>query len=120
MTYSKNFGLYDFPRKDGIPSKQLIDILQRTRNLYGKSIYVVSGGRSPEHNAAVGGVDDSTHIPDSDNVFEAADLRCDNSSDRFKMLNILFHLDVHRIGIGGTFLHIDVAENKPQQVIWLY
>jgi hypothetical protein len=29
-------------------------------------------------------------------------------------------LGVQRIGIGQTFLHIDVSRTLPQQVVWLY
>jgi hypothetical protein len=36
------------------------------------------------------------------------------------MLNALLEVGFNRIGIAGTFIHIDIDKNKSQNVIWTY
>lgn len=59
---SEHFQPKEFASKDGKPSpyplvvqQGLYDLLEMLRAKFGKAIYINSGYRSPEHNAAVGG-----------------------------------------------------------------
>jgi len=82
--------------------------------MYGKAIYISSGWRCMEYNKLVGGVGDSAHT-----TGKAVDIFCTSSGDRFQLLSHAIQL-FERIGIGSTFLHLDVDETKDQGVIWLY
>ena len=66
---SEHFQPKEFASKDGKPSpyplvvqQGLYDLLEMLRAKFGKAIYINSGYRSPEHNAAVGGVKNSYHV----------------------------------------------------------
>lgn len=96
-------------------SPALVDKLDEARGMYGKAMKVVSGARCPAHNKAEGGKRTSAHLKGL-----AADIRCLTSGDRFKLLNILLILGFKRIGIGKTFLHVDISDTLPQEVTWLY
>ena len=50
----------------------------------------------------------------------AADIKCVNSTDRFKLEGILREVGFKRIGIGETFIHIDIDKDKSQNVLWTY
>lgn len=84
----------------------------------GFELTVTSGQRDEGHNAAVGGVPGSEHTYKP--LAEGADVLCKQGVTRFKMLKWLFQHDVRRIGIGKDFIHIGIADDKPQFVVWHY
>jgi uncharacterized protein YcbK (DUF882 family) len=92
----------------------LLARLNGLRSQYGKPIYITSAWRCEEQNKKVGGVAASAHLEG-----QAADIFCTSSHDRYLLL---FHSigSFHRIGIGATFLHVDVSTDHPQELIWLY
>lgn len=92
----------------------LVARLNAMRSDLGRPIYVVSGVRCPAQNERVGGVDGSSHLDGT-----AADLLCASNGERNDMLRAALKFFT-RVGIGKTFLHVDVDINKPQGVIWLY
>lgn len=92
----------------------LLARLNGLRGTYGKPLYVSSGWRCEPYNRSVGGAPDSSHL-----TGQAADLFCTSSGDRFRLLNEALKY-FNRIGIGSTFLHVDVDKSKTQEVIWLY
>ena len=96
-------------------SDELISMLDVARKKYGKSISINSGYRTPEHNAKVGGTPNSSHLKGL-----AADIKCVNSTDRFRLEGILREVGFKRIGIGETFIHIDIDKDKSQNVLWTY
>ncbi len=101
-------------------STDLIMRLQSVRTVYGKSISINSGIRCPSHNGDIGGSDGSSHVPENcDGKCTAADIKCDNSVDRFRLLEILMS-DFSRIGIHKNFIHVDVDKSKEQGVMWAY
>jgi uncharacterized protein YcbK (DUF882 family) len=85
------------------------------RQLYGKPIRIASGYRCAEHNAAVGGVKTSAHL-----LGEAADIVAIFASDRFGLLDAAFAAGARRVGVGGSFIHVDVSTTLPQDVAWIY
>ncbi len=115
--YSKNFTSTDFP--NGTPHPDFMMRLQRARNIYGKPMYITSGGRTAEHNTSVGGVADSSHLIDENDKFRAADIRCRSSVDRYRMVTALLEAGFKRIGIYmESHIHADDHPDKPQNVMW--
>ena len=50
----------------------------------------------------------------------AIDLKADNSSSRYQILQALILSGFSRIGIGKNFIHADLDKSKAQNVIWHY
>lgn len=94
---------------------ELVDILESIREFIGKPIIITSGVRCDKHNLAEGGKLDSAHLSG-----KAVDIRCDNSTYRYNLISYAISQGIMRIGIAKTFIHIDIDDNKPQEVIWLY
>lgn len=94
---------------------QFVKLLDELRANYGP-IKINSGFRTLEHNATLkNSKPTSSHLKGL-----AVDIHCNNSIDRFKLIDIGLNLGITRYGIGSTFLHIDCDESKPQNVIWIY
>jgi len=92
-------------------------LLWRLNNLrasYGHPVYISSAWRCAAQNARVGGVPDSAHTTGL-----AADLVCTASHARYLMMFSTLGL-FNRIGIGDTFIHVDIDDTKPREVFWLY
>jgi len=96
---------------------ELLTILTDLEEHMGFELTVTSGQRGIEHNDEVGGVPNSEHTYDP---AEGADVLCKQSITRYKMVKWLLARDVRRIGIGDEFIHIGIAEDKPQFVMWDY
>lgn len=94
---------------------ELVDLLDKARELAGIPFKISSGKRTAAENKSAGGVEDSAHL-----LGYAVDLVCTDSSSRSKIINSLIKVGFTRIGIGKTFVHADCDPNKPQQVIWHY
>jgi len=90
-------------------------VLDELRRLCGFPLIVSSGYRCPKHNASVGGVKDSAHVKGL-----AVDLIAENSHKRHVILKKAFEINIQRIGIGQSFIHLDIDTTKPQQVVWVY
>ena len=108
------FDTKEFESKDGKPSpfddtvvkRELIVMLNAIRSRYDKPIVVNSGYRSPEHNAAVGGVKNSYHT-----LGLAADIRPlnENRSDLTELQTICDEMNPRGgVGFYDTFVHVDV------------
>ncbi len=116
----KYFTYREFDSPDSVDSgklvsNELISMLDVARKKYGKSMAINSGYRTPEHNEKVGGKPDSSHIKGL-----AVDIACNNSTDRFKLAGILKEVGFKRIGMGATFIHVDIDKDKSQNVLWTY
>lgn len=116
----KYFKYYEFDSPDVDGSGQMMDadilqMLDTARELYGKPMVINSGFRTEEHNQKVGGTEHSSHLKGL-----AADIKCTTSADRYDMLDSLMKAGFNRIGIGQTFIHVDIDEDKPPFLIWTY
>ncbi|MFI5224600.1 MAG: D-Ala-D-Ala carboxypeptidase family metallohydrolase, partial [Nitrospirales bacterium] len=89
--------------------------LDSIRSTIGRPLIVLSGWRSDEHNAEVGGVDSSAH---TDGL--GVDIACRESRLRFLILQAALNVGISRIGIAKGFVHLDADTSKPPQVAWLY
>ena len=94
---------------------KLIDLLDKAREIAGVPFIVVSGYRCKKHNAEVGGKPNSAHL-----VGKAADIKATDSRTRFKIVQALVKVGFHRIGIAKGFIHCDIDDSKPPEVLWLY
>ena len=92
---------------------RLVQMLDRAREYAGVPFVITSGFRSPDHNAAVGGVPESSHTKGL-----AVDLRCETSENRYRVLTGLIAIGFKRIGIYEKHIHCDIDALKPQNVIW--
>lgn len=92
---------------------ELVAKLDWARGRSGVPFVITSGKRSPEENERVMGVDASAHIKGL-----AVDLRCDNSPDRYKMVQALILAGFRRIGVYNAHLHCDLDTDLPQDVMW--
>lgn len=95
--------------------KDFLNLLDLARDRFDKPIHINSGFRTPQHNEEVGGAESSSHLKGL-----AADIACTNSKDRFELIDIFLDLGVNRIGIAGTFIHVDVDPDKAPNVMWTY
>lgn len=114
FTY-REFDSPDLKDSGKLVSNELISMLDVARKKYGKSLVINSGYRTIEHNAEVGGKPDSSHLKGL-----AVDISCTKSTDRFKLEGILREVGFSRIGIGSTFIHVDIDKEKTQKVLWTY
>lgn len=92
----------------------VIEMLDVVREEYGKPIRISSGYRTEAANQKAGGVKNSSHLNGL-----AADIQIKNSRERYELLFILMKY-FHRIGVAKSFIHVDIDEDKPQGVIWVY
>ena len=82
---------------------ELYDLLNEIRVAFGNPIIVNSGYRSPEHNRAVGGVDNSLHCQGL-----AADIRPRDAKDLERLQALCDKLNPRGgVGFYKTFVHVD-------------
>ena len=116
---SKNFNREEFECKCGCGYNTIKPVfvfkLQYCRDLFGKPMQVISGCRCEEHNKKVGGADNSEHM-----TGQGADIFCDNSADRYKLVECAFDAGINRVGVAGSFVHLGCAMYLPQRVMWMY
>jgi uncharacterized protein YcbK (DUF882 family) len=96
---------------------ELVEKLKELERIYGKELTINSGHRDPAHNKEVGGVDHSEHTY---TPAEGVDIDCNHGSVRWNLVTLALKLGFLRIGIGKTFVHLGIAQDKPQRVIWHY
>lgn len=115
----KWFKIKDFASPDAEGSGEemsltLLNMLDYARDRAGIPFAINSGYRTEAHNKKVGGSETSSHL-----MGFAVDIHCNNSTDRMKMIDSLVQTGFKRIGIGNTFIHVDIDTRKPD-AMWLY
>jgi len=100
-------------------SKLLMNDLQSVRDEIDRPMTITSGVRCAAHNAKIGGVAASSHVPRDDGPGWAVDIACSASRDRYHLLSILCRF-FNRIGMGATFVHVDIDPEKTGDVMWDY
>lgn len=95
---------------------QLWQLLDKLRDECGFAFNINSGLRTEAENKALNGsVSDSAHLSGL-----ACDLAINDSIKRFRLIDIALKNGIKRIGVGKTFVHLDIDETKPQSVVWHY
>lgn len=109
---STNFRVKEFACSDGSDpifiDTDLVNVLQKIRNHFGKSVTITSAYRTPTKNKAVGGQAYSQHL-----YGKAADIKVSGVTPK-KVAAYAEKLLVNKGGIGtySTFTHIDVRATK--------
>mgnify|MGYP003120147769 CR=1 FL=1 len=116
----KYFKLSEFDSPDVVGSGKAMDrvflsMLDNARDIANVPFKITSGVRSEAWNHKVGGVKNSSHI-----LGYAADIACNTSSHRFRIINALLEAGFNRIGVADTFIHVDNDPNKVANVVWTY
>lgn len=91
--------------------------LDTLRHDWGAPIRINSAVRTRAHNRRVGGVDGSSH---SAPCYCAVDIHISSSEMRWFVINWAIEHKINRIGVGKNFIHLDLDDSKPNQVIWTY
>lgn len=107
LQLSPHFRLAEFASKDGsdkvLVDDALVDLLEQIREATGGAVTINSAYRSPEHNAAVGGVRSSQHV-----YGRAADIAVSGASPLLVGQIAEYYLDRRGgIGVYRTFTHVD-------------
>ena len=109
---SKNFKVKEFACTDGTDpifiDTELVEILQKIRSHFGKSVTITSAYRTPTKNKACGGTTYSQHL-----YGKAADITVKNVTPK----KVAAYAETLLKGKGGigiykTFTHIDVRATK--------
>lgn len=93
----------------------LLKKLDTARDYANIPFKITSSWRSEEHNKAIKGASNSSHLRGN-----AVDISCENSVERFIIVDALLKAGFTRVGIANTFVHADIDEELTKQVIWLY
>jgi len=99
---------------------RLVDRLDYCRKRAGIPFSINSGFRCESHNIEVGGLSagpggdsGSAHL-----YGFAADISAETSREKYLIVEALMSNGFRRIGIYSSFIHCDIAEDHPQDVIW--
>ena len=113
-----------FDSKDITGSGRCIDrsLLKRLQLLEKRTGYpvlnnITSAVRSRYWNKKVGGVSNSAHLITK---CKAVDIHAPTRAIRNLLVVQAYNLGFTRIGVGKTFVHLDVDQSKPQYVAWGY
>lgn len=109
---STNFRVREFACTDGTDpifiDTELVNVLQKIRTHFGKSVTITSAYRTPGKNKAVGGEEYSQHL-----YGKAADIKVSGVSPK-KVAAYAEKLLPNKGGIGtyGSFTHVDTRATK--------
>ena len=92
-----------------------LSLLDKVREEAGIPLVLNSAYRSVEHEKAHGRPGTSSHCEGV-----AVDIRCNSSSNRYKIVKAAIECGVTRIGIAKTYIHLDNSLSHAQEVIWDY
>ena len=97
-----------------IMDTRFLNMINQARDLANIPFNITSGYRCKNYNNVIGGVNESAHISGL-----AADISCENSSNRLIIIEALLDTGFKRIGIANNFIHMDCDDSKKDS-IWLY
>ena len=95
-------------------NKDFLFVLDEAREFAGIPFVINSAYRSPNHPLSVKNPS-SSHIKGL-----AVDIKATDNATRFKIVEALISVGFTRIGIGDTFIHVDLDFDKRQNIIWTY
>ena len=109
----------DLPGSGRCMDRKLIKLLKKLEKVTGYPVFeqITSGARTPIHNKKVGGVSNSAHlIPKC----KAVDIKTPTKTIRNTLVVAAKAIGFKRIGVGSTFIHLDIDESKLQNIAWGY
>jgi uncharacterized protein YcbK (DUF882 family) len=97
--------------------QDFLDVMDDIRRKARIPLVINCAFRSREYDKKKGRTGNSAHTQGL-----AVDIRCNASENRFKIVKAALECGITRIGIGKTFIHIDMGERVglPANVIWHY
>ena len=107
---------FRYPERMGF---QFMIALDRVRRQAGVPMHPTSGFRTPAHNKAVGGAEDSAHTDEP--ICDAVDIEPRDSGDRYEIVGAAYFCGWTRIGVypNGT-VHLDATGNRrPDRKLWV-
>lgn len=120
MQVTKNFKLSELEFSDPIPAEKIASAIELLQNLqiirdhFQRSIIIISGYRSPERNAAVGGADKSQHLEAKAADIKIAGVPTEEIYNRIDKL--ISQGKIKQGGLGkyvkSCFVHYDVRGTK--------
>lgn len=114
---------FDSPDRPGsgeLMEPEVLQMLDIARDIYGYPMVITSGFRTIEHNRELIERGYPASPKSSHLLGLAVDIAVPNSQRRFLMLEALLDAGFHRIGIGETFIHVDLDKNKTPNTLWVY
>ena len=96
-------------------SEALIRLLAQIENWSDVSVVLISGSRCIFHNAKVKGARNSAHLRGL-----AADIFCASGKDRWNIITAAIACGITRIGVGDTFVHLDIDPSLTPSRMWTY
>ena len=96
---------------------EFMHVLQTLRTMYGRPMTITSGYRAPSHPVEMRkGYSTGEHTRGT-----CADIACVAGSDRYQMIRLAMRLNIPRIGIAKTFIHLGIGgSGLPSPVLWEY
>lgn len=96
---------------------EFMEKLQAIRREYGKPMQITSGFRSVKHPIEA----KKSHSNGEHTQGFCADVACENSTERFRLVQLALKHGITRIGVAKTFLHLGIGgAGLPNNVIWEY
>lgn len=95
--------------------QDFLDVLDAVREKAGIPLVLNSAYRSVSHEKRQGRAGTSAHT-----YGLAADIRCNSSENRWKIIKAAIECGVRRIGVSDSFIHLDISTKHTQCVIWTY
>lgn len=90
-------------------------IFDAVREAAGIPLVINCAYRSPEWDRSKGRSGNSAHCKGM-----ALDIRCTSSANRMKIVAAAVEVGIKRIGIAKNYVHLDVDDSLPQDVMWDY
>lgn len=109
---------FDSPDEPGSGAKMkphVLRALDALREKVGFPLTINSGYRTEANNKAVKGSANSAHLRGV-----AVDIKAVGGRAKFDLVKAGMELGFTRIGVGKTFIHLDMDESLPGQCIWTY
>lgn len=95
--------------------QELMDVVDEVRRRAGIPLIASCAYRSKEWDVARGRSGNSAHTKGL-----GIDIVANSSATRMKIVSAALEVGVNRIGIGKGFVHLDIDESLPQNVMWHY
>ncbi len=114
---------FDSPDEVGSGKKMhpdILEMLDEVRDKFDKPIRITSGYRTKKYNESLSARGYKASPNSSHLKGLAVDIACSSSVDRYHLINCLLDVGFKRIGIANTFIHVDIDDEKANEVIWTY
>ncbi len=96
-------------------NQQTMDKFDRLRDKVGMPLSFSCAYRSPEWDRSKGRSGTGAHT-----LGQAIDIICSDSTMRLKIVKCAIEVGFNRIGIEGSFVHLDDSTSHSQNVMWTY